>query len=544
MKKRRSITEKPALDVIDEAFALLRRCPLQVGALYYIGAIPFVLTFLYFWADMSRGAFAQEHLVQSSLVAAISFIWCKFWQALFGVHLLAEASHRPLPRWTWQGLLQVAVAQTAIQSTGLFIVPIALLITIPFGAVYSFYQNVSILALDGQGAPQEGAALRREAIGHARRWPGQNHVGLATLFFFWLIVLLNVMVVILSLPWMLKTFAGIETMFSRSLFRMFNTTFFALAGAISYLCVDPIMKAFYTMRCFHGRALATGEDLRIEIRTFTATRVTGIAAVLLLCFAGISRGDTPAPSPAPPAHAEEIDQSISKVLDRAEFAWRAPREAGPEEKQGWVNSFVDGAGKMIKRWMRPLGRWITDFFRWLGQHTNHEQDNDQAPGRGGWESLLKIFAWLFCIVAVCALGVMAWKMWLRRSPSIILTATATPVAPDLNSEEISADQLPEDEWLGLAREMIAKGDFRLALRAFYLAALAHLGERGIISIARHKSNRDYQKELRRRRPGQGELITTFADTVRIFERSWYGMHDVTQENLAASEERLEKIRQN
>jgi len=544
MKKPRSITQKPALDIIDEAFALLRRCPPAVGALYYVGAIPFVLTFLYFWTDMSRGAFAQDHLIQSSLFAALSFLWCKFWQALFSVHLLAEASHRKLPRWTWRSLLRVATGQAAIQSTGLFMLPIALLFTIPFGAAVAFYQNVSILALDGEGAPQEGSALRREATAHARRWPAQNHFGLAVLLFFWLIVFLNIMVLILGLPWMLKTFAGVETMFSRSLFRMFNTTFFALTAAISYLCVDPVIKAFYTVRCFHGRALSTGEDLQIEIRAFTATRVTAIAALLLLTFAGISRGDTPPAAPAPPAHAAQLDQSISKVLDQPEFAWRAPRELTPADQKTWVNSFVDSAAAMIKRWLRPIGHWVERFFEWLGNRMNHTQTEDQPQGRGNWESLLKIFAWIFCVGAVCTLAILGWKMWLRRRPTILLTATAVPLAPDLNSEDISADQLPEDEWLGLARQMISKGDFRLALRAFYLAALAHLGDRGIISIARYKSNRDYQSELRRRRPGQGELIATFADTVRTFERSWYGRHEVTPENLEASEARLDKIRKN
>jgi hypothetical protein len=541
MKKQRSITQKPALDVIDEAFALLRRCPLTVGALYYIGAIPFVLTFLYFWADMSHGAFAQDHLAQSSLAAAFAFIWCKFWQSLFGAHLLALASHRPLPRWTWRGLLRVAASQAAIQATGLFLLPVAMLITIPFGTAYAFYQNTSILALDGEGAPQESAALRREALGHARRWPAQNHLALVILFFFWLIVFLNVAVLIIGLPWMLKTFAGVETMFSRSIFRMLNTTFFALTFGISYLCVDPIMKAFYTVRCFHGRALSTGEDLQIEIRAFTASRVTAVAALLLLTFAGIGHGATP---PPPPAHAAELDQSITTVLNRPEFAWRAPREVRMDDKKGWLESFVDGAVTMVKRWMRPVGNWVKKFMDWLVNRQLHNQNEDQTPGRGGWEGLLKVFAWFFCAVAVCALGIIAWKMWIRRRPVITLTARPVALAPDLNSEEISADQLPEDEWLGLARQMISKGDYRLALRAFYLAALAHLGTRGIISIARHKSNRDYQSELRRRRPGQGELIATFADTVRTFEHSWYGMHEVTPENLQASEARLEKIRQN
>ena len=42
-----------------------------------------------------------------------------------------------------------------------------------------------------------------------------------------------------------------------------------------------------------------------------------------------------------------------------------------------------------------------------------------------------------------------------------------------------ASQLPEDAWLKLAREMVEKGDLRLAVRAMYLAMLAHLGLAGV-----------------------------------------------------------------
>lgn len=97
MKRRRSISEKPALDLIDEAFALLRRCPPAVGLLYYVGTLPYVLGFLYFWTDMSRGAFAQEHLVEGSLLVAVGFVWAKVWQGFFSAHLMALASRRELP---------------------------------------------------------------------------------------------------------------------------------------------------------------------------------------------------------------------------------------------------------------------------------------------------------------------------------------------------------------------------------------------------------------------------------------------------------------
>ena len=102
--------------------------------------------------------------------------------------------------------------------------------------------------------------------------------------------------------------------------------------------------------------------------------------------------------------------------------------------------------------------------------------------------------------------------------------------------------MPEDEWLRLANEMLAKGDLRLALRAFYLATLAHLAAREIVSIARFKSNRDYETEVNRRARGATELRAAFADNVQSFDRAWYGLYEVTTDGVARFRSNFERIR--
>src|SRR5204862_2137983 len=63
--KRRS--DKSAFELIEEAVHLLRQSPSGVLATYYLGALPFVLALLFFWADMSRDAFAPRMLVGGAL---------------------------------------------------------------------------------------------------------------------------------------------------------------------------------------------------------------------------------------------------------------------------------------------------------------------------------------------------------------------------------------------------------------------------------------------------------------------------------------------
>ena len=102
--------------------------------------------------------------------------------------------------------------------------------------------------------------------------------------------------------------------------------------------------------------------------------------------------------------------------------------------------------------------------------------------------------------------------------------------------------MPEDEWLKLAGELLNQGDLRLALRAFYLATLAHLAAREIVSIARFKSNHDYEREVSRRARGSPDLHAAFTANVVSFDRVWYGLYDVTAEMLAQFRSNYERIR--
>src|ERR1700682_5885825 len=60
-------SEKSAIELYEEATYLLRRAPVSVIATYYTGAVPVVLAFLFFWADMSQSSFAYEHCAPASL---------------------------------------------------------------------------------------------------------------------------------------------------------------------------------------------------------------------------------------------------------------------------------------------------------------------------------------------------------------------------------------------------------------------------------------------------------------------------------------------
>jgi hypothetical protein len=145
-------------------------------------------------------------------------------------------------------------------------------------------------------------------------------------------------------------------------------------------------------------------------------------------------------------------------------------------------------------------------------------------------------------LAAAVLAVFFYRYFKKRSTSTVLEAVPIAVIPDLNDENVGADQLPEEGWQALALELLQKGELRLALRALYMASLASLSKRGVITIAKYKSNREYQREVERRAQQTQEVIGAFSENVSIFERSWYGMHEVNESIVNLFESNHERIR--
>lgn len=117
-----------------------------------------------------------------------------------------------------------------------------------------------------------------------------------------------------------------------------------------------------------------------------------------------------------------------------------------------------------------------------------------------------------------------------------------PAIPDLRDENVAADALPEDEWLKLAEQMRLSGDLRLAIRALFLAALADLARRQVVSIAKFKSNRDYQRELTRRSAAVPQRASAFGSLMGIYERVWYGLYEPSGTMFSDCEETVRVLR--
>lgn len=322
MKMKTTKTMGPGgIELVGEALHLIRMAPLHVLSSYFIGSAPFILGFLYFWSDMSRSAFAHQRCFNASLGLAVLFVWMKTWQSIFASGLRRHITGAPDPGWTLAGIRRTIARQTAIQPYGLLLIPASMTLAVPFFAVYSFYQNATVL---DEGNDVDMKLFRKRAWRQALVWPGQNHTlmwllnpwilaagmiaafgsvwlllsfspelrGLAQeldttdkymmailsiilIYHFALplaplgcIVAGNIALLLVVLPAALNFVAGIETSFTLSgIHGIMNTTFLMTVYSLSYLCLDPVIKAAYVLRCFYGESEKTGQDLLVELKT-------------------------------------------------------------------------------------------------------------------------------------------------------------------------------------------------------------------------------------------------------------------------------------
>ncbi|HEV3271744.1 MAG TPA: DUF4129 domain-containing protein [Candidatus Methylacidiphilales bacterium] len=534
-----SLRGPPAMEVLDEAVSLLRQTPLSVFSVYYLGALPFWLAFVYFYFDMTQSADADAHLPGEALLLTALYFWMKTCQAIFARKLLVLLEGEDVEPWDLPRLANTALLQTIYAGSFVIVYPLGLIITIPFGWVSAFYHNISIVATGPKSTIRSSLF---EAAELSRLWPKQNHLILAILLAALLFLFINLAVFFSMIPSLLNMFFGITTVFDENGSAWQNSSFYLDVLVLCFLVLNPLNKAVYVLRCFYGRARLNGADLKVELRRQDKIRLeqapARVLAVLLFFFVALFAApvcaDTPAQptpvttaaAPVPPANAD-LDQAIQKTLQKDEFAWRLPREqADQPEKEGFIarvlDRFLTFLGHEFDRLMKPLGK----FLNWLfGGNRDHDSSSSalQVIANLPWKLLFLV---ILALVVACLIFILVRHFRRRTVNPITVLATVPVKTIDLETENVRADALPEDSWLALARELMDRGELRLALRALYLATLSLLAQHHLVRLSPAKSNRDYLLELTRRLRGNGAAIQLVRDNINLFEASWYGTHAV------------------
>ena len=173
------------------------------------------------------------------------------------------------------------------------------------------------------------------------------------------------------------------------------------------------------------------------------------------------------------------------------------------------------------RGSNALIRLIQDFVRWL-------LNLFPKPRVGSSAGL----DWVVFLVEVIVIGLaavvllyVAFNLLRRfrrvRRPKVRKKKEARIVLGErLEPEATSTDLLSQ------AEALVRNGDIRGAIRKTYIALLVELGDRKLISLAQHKTNRDYLNSVRSRPP----LHSTMRGLTDIFERHWYGLDQATPDD--------------
>ena len=518
----RPMTVPVPLDTLEEAFDLLQHAPVSAWFRYLIGAAPLIVGLLYVWNDFSSAVGTRDTPVMAALLLCALVVWFYRCRQIFAARLrrilVAEGGAAgKVERTGWSA--------ACFEGTKVLAMPIATLSVLPAAYFTAFYRSLALFA--GPGLCARDAASK--AWKASTVWQRENWFVLAILSLLVIVVLVNVALLVILAPLLVKIFTGYESVSTERGVAAFGIQF-PIILALTWLCLDPLVQSVYVVRAFHWEGQRTGEDLLVRLQR--------LAPLLLLALCVVRPVFA---EPSPTLSRDTLNQSIDRTLRAPEYDWRNPPAGQEADKKDWFIDTVDNILAFLHRCRNVLSKAWSDLVEWIVSLLRPVLPAPEPFGQGKPVGVRPVFYGIGIVILALAL-VLLWKFRPRRNTVV---PEPVPVAKtvDLNNEGLLASDLPEDEWLRMADRYIGSGDLRLALRALYLGTLALLSSRGFLTIHACKSNRDYERELRRRARNTG-LSQVFRLNIRSFEQSWYGFHLVTSEQLQDFRENLGRMRAN
>jgi hypothetical protein len=203
---------------------------------------------------------------------------------------------------------------------------------------------------------------------------------------------------------------------------------------------------------------------------------------------------------------EQQKARLESILRRAEFNVQPPQE------------------NILKRiWTRFLA-WLNSLF---------PRSSGLEAGSMSWLSFFAMI--LIFALAAGVLGYAIYKFtpfFQRRRAKLKLGKREARI---VLGERLAPDQTAAD-LLNDAETLARKGELRAAIRKAYIALLCELGERKILTLAQHKTNHDYLRAVREKRP----LLNEMQKLTNSFENHWYGFKQTTADDWTAFRSGYEK----
>lgn len=157
-----------------------------------------------------------------------------------------------------------------------------------------------------------------------------------------------------------------------------------------------------------------------------------------------------------------------------------------------------------------VGDRLWDLLDWIRKLFEREKSGDGSGDGSGVVILTLIIVGALVVVGV-VLAIIAWPKRAQVRPVAATSAAAPAIDADPRTRAA-------DEWARYARELIALGRHREAIRAWYHAMLVNCWSHGLLHHRVGRTNWEYALTL----PATVVWRGRFHDLTQRFDRAWYG----------------------
>lgn len=189
---------------------------------------------------------------------------------------------------------------------------------------------------------------------------------------------------------------------------------------------------------------------------------------------------------------DEDKQKLAEILRREEY-----QKAQPKEES------------LFQKWWRQFMEWLEK------QFPEPSISPEVTPAMGSIKAVLQV---VVLVLVIALIGFILYKF----APALFsrFGSKSKDKREDrvILGERIDAHESARD-LLAEAERLAGQGDLRGAIRKGYIAVLCDLSDRKVIALARHKTNRDYLRDVRRNET----LFGSMTGLTGKFESSWYGL---------------------
>lgn len=201
--------------------------------------------------------------------------------------------------------------------------------------------------------------------------------------------------------------------------------------------------------------------------------------------------------PAATRTKDEDKQKLAEILRREEYQ-------KPEEKQE----------SLFQKIMKKIDEWLSE---------NFPSTAPSPQTVGNLESFSVVLQWLLYALVIGAIGFLLYRFAPFLFGKFKGREKTEKEERVILGERLAADETAENLF-GEAERMARAGDLRGAIRKGYIALLCELNDKKIIGLSRHKTNRDYLRDVRKK----DELFKNMSGLTNNYERHWYGFEEAKE----------------